>query len=201
LQGYSTGKVLLAAFTQGESTQAASAYTATVNWGDGSSDVSTEAHSPLRIVVSGQTISVYGSHVYSGTGTYNLSVTLSTTDSSARASPTATVSAPTNLTSDVRATHSGFRYNSARHVFVQTITITNTSALMGPLELVLTNLSANVQLANASGTDSNGDPYLAVSLPDNTLDVGASITITLEFTDPMFKPITYSTQVQGSGTS
>jgi hypothetical protein len=137
MQGVNTGSVLLATFTQGTATQSASAYTATVAWGDGHSDTSTETNSPITIQVSGQTISVYGSHTYTTAGTQNLSVTLVTTGTSAMASPTATVVA--NVTADVSVKRSGFRYDFTTHEFVQTITITNTSSstLFGSLALQL----------------------------------------------------------------
>jgi RHS repeat-associated protein len=195
MQGVNTGSVLLATFTQGSATQSASAYTATVAWGDGHSDTSTETNSPISIQVSGQTISVYGSHTYTTAGTQNLSVTLATTGTSAMASPTATVVA--NVTADVSVKRSGFRYDFTTHEFVQTITLTNTSsnALVGSLALQLTHLSSNATLANASGADANGNPYIDFVTPSSQLAAGQSITVTLYFKDPTFKAITYDTQV------
>jgi hypothetical protein len=92
---------------------------------------------------------------------------------------------------------SGFRYDFVHHDFVQTITITNTSgsALLGPLALQLTNLSSNATLANASGTDANGNPYIDFTTPSGQLAAGQSITVTLYFKDPTLKAITYGTQV------
>jgi hypothetical protein len=81
-------------------------------------------------------------------------------------------------------------------VFVQTITITNTSAsaLSGPLALVLTNLSSGVTLANASGTF-NGNPYIDVLGSGGTLGVGKSISVVLQFSDPTLKSFTYGRQL------
>jgi RHS repeat-associated protein len=195
MQGVNTGSVLLATFTQGSATQSASAYTATVAWGDGHRDTSTETNSPIFIQVSGQTISVYGSHTYTTAGTQNLSVTLATTGTSATASPTVTVVA--NVTAAVSVTRSGFRYDFTTHEFVQTITITNTSSstLFGSLALELTNLSSNATLANASGTDVQGNPFIDFVSPKGQLAAGQSITLTLYFNDPKKQSITYGTQV------
>jgi hypothetical protein len=101
-----------------------------------------------------------------------------------------TAPSPTNVSGDVKVTEGGFRYDFSKKAFVQTVTITNTSgsALNGPLYLVLPNLSSNATLANSSGTY-NGDPYLTAAT--NALAANQSITLTLEFTDPTHKAITY----------
>jgi hypothetical protein len=103
-----------------------------------------------------------------------------------------TAPSPTNVSGDVKVTEGGFRYDFTKKAFVQTMTITNTSgsALNGPLYLVLPNLSSNATLANASGSY-NGDPYLTATT--STLAPNQSITLTLEFTDPTHKAVTYDT--------
>jgi parallel beta-helix repeat protein len=98
VQGIGTGSVLLATFTQGSSTMPAIVYGATVDWGDGQSDDSAELGSPVSIRISGQKISVYGSHTYAAAGTDHLTVTLSTVGTSATAAPTARVAANANTT-------------------------------------------------------------------------------------------------------
>ena len=64
--------------------------------------------------------------------------------------------------------------------FVQDVTITNngTAPANAPLQLVLDGLPASVSLINASGTASNGKPF--VNLPGN-LAVGQSVTVRLQF--------------------
>jgi hypothetical protein len=83
--------VLLATFTQGSATLAAGSYTALVDWGDGGLDISTEASSPITISVSGQTISVDGSHTYAQAGTYKAKVTLFSNDAEVTTTVTVTV--------------------------------------------------------------------------------------------------------------
>ena len=184
MQGISTGTVLLATFTQDCATQSASAYTATVAWGDGTSDTSTETNSPISIQVSGQTISVYGSHTYSASGTQNLSVTLSTTGTSATANSTANVSP--NVSSQISSSASGLVYNRRTGLFGGTVTLTNTGTtiLNGQLVIVFTGLQKyGVTLANATGTDANGDPYIAVNLT-TPLQPGQSVTFNVFFRNP-----------------
>lgn len=106
-------------------------------------------------------------------------------------------SGPVNISSDVRLARSGFRYDLGRHEFVQTITITNISGgvLVGPLALQLVNLSSNAALANASGHDANGNPYVDFVSSSGQLAAGQSLTVMLYFKAPTFKAISYDTQV------
>src|SRR5262249_43351660 len=65
----------------------------------------------------------------------------------------------------------------------QVITITNrsSSAVAGPIQLVLDGISANTSLANATGTTANNgtaSPYITVSATG--LAPGASATVTLQ---------------------
>jgi hypothetical protein len=191
LQGVPTGSVLLATFTQGESTQAAGGYSATVDWGDGNSDSSTEANSPVTIVVSGQTISVYGSHTYTTAGNDNLSVTLSTAGYSATAKPTATVTP--DISNQMSHTASGLGYNRRTKLFGGSITLTNngTTPLSGELKIVFTGLPAGVVLANASGYTANGDPYILIDLA-TPLAPGQSISFSVFFSNPNFVLFSYS---------
>jgi hypothetical protein len=189
----STGSVLLATFTQGSATQSASAYSALVDWGDSQADISTEANPPVTIVVSGQTISVYGSHTYATGGSYKLSVTLYTGDTESVANPTVNVA--NDVTSQVTYKASGLVYNRATKEYGGTITLTNngTTTISGELYIVFTGLPAGVTLANASGTDDNGNPYLLVNV--GTLARGKSFTFSVFFSDPSNEPISYMLQI------
>jgi hypothetical protein len=104
--------------------------------------------------------------------------------------------APKNISTSVKVTRGVFHYSFAPHEFLEMVTVTNTSgaALKRPLALVLTNLSSNAKLHNASGTY-NGSPYIELSGANDSLADGASITVTLAFDDPTYNPITYGTQV------
>ncbi|HTU90201.1 MAG TPA: hypothetical protein VMF69_09020 [Gemmataceae bacterium] len=183
LQGETTGSVLLATFTQGAATQLAGAYTATVVWGDGSSDTSTEANSPISIQVSGQTISVYGTHTYTTSGMQYLSVTVSTTGTSATAYPTVTVSP--NVSSQISSSSSGLVYNRSTGLFGGSVTLSNTgtTALNGELMIVFTGLPGGVTLANSTGIDANGDPYILVNLTTPLLP-GQSVAFNVFFRNP-----------------
>lgn len=110
---------------------------------------------------------------FSGSGTYPSStssiVTVTVTSS--------TASVPAQVTA------TPFVYNRANKTFNSTYTIKNVSAgsYAGPIDLVLTKLSAGVTVANATGTY-NGSPYLAVST--TALAAGASVSVAVEFSDP-----------------
>jgi phosphodiesterase/alkaline phosphatase D-like protein len=79
---------------------------------------------------------------------------------------------------------------------VQQLTITNNTGadLTGPIDVVLSGLSGNTSLANASGTTvttAPGSPYITVQA--GTLAVGASATVALQFVRPVSGSISYTT--------
>ncbi len=91
----------------------------------------------------------------------------------------------------------GFALNRRTNQIVQTVTLTNTSssAIAGPVRLVLDNLSSNAVLANASGVSHyspSGSPYITVS--SGSLAAGASATASLDFANTS-SGITYSPRV------
>jgi hypothetical protein len=112
---------------------------------------------------------------------------------------TLTVLAPaTDVTSQVAIVRGGFHYASATRRWQQSVTITNASAaaIVGPISLVLDNLSVNATLLNASGTTQwlvpLGSPYVNAA---NGLAPGGSVTLGLQFADPTNAAITYTTRV------
>jgi hypothetical protein len=60
-----------------------------------------------------------------------------------------------------------------------------------------------VTLANRNGTTvcvaPDGSPYINLNLAHNTLPVGASAKVTLEFADPSGTGITFSSELVGPG--
>jgi hypothetical protein len=92
----------------------------------------------------------------------------------------------------------GFSYNVVTRRFSQQITVTNTTgnAAPGPISLVLDGLSSNATLYQASGTTDAlaapaGSPYFNIS----SLAAGASVTLTLQFTDPTLGGISYTPRI------
>ena len=90
------------------------------------------------------------------------------------------------------------------NVVAQQVTLTNNggAAMNGPIHLVLTGLSANTALSNATGTAvSNfpGSPYITVQ--SGSLAAGASVNVVLNFTRPASGGISYGTQVVNGTTT
>ena len=160
LQGFPTGSVLLATFSQGSATQSASAYTALVDWGDDQGDISTEPNSPLSIEVSGQTILVYGSHTYATSGTFTPSVTLFTNNTESTATPT---------------------INVAPFIpGVYTVTLTtddgnNTDPMTGELRWAI--IEANSNPGSTIDFDVNGGGAQTIDLVANLPQITAQVTI------------------------
>ena len=98
----------------------------------------------------------------------------------------------------ISVTRGGFTYNSATKHFIQKVTLTNTSstAVPGAISLVLTGLSSNATLNNATGTTVNlsplGSPYLNSV---GSLAPQASVILTLDFLNPSKAAITYTTAI------
>ncbi len=106
----------------------------------------------------------------------------------------------TDVSAAITVTRGGFVLNPGTGRFVQTDTLTNNSAntITGPISLVLTGLSANAALYNATGsTDADfppaGAPYVNSSAA--SLAPGQSISISLQFTNPTRAAISYTTQL------
>jgi len=102
----------------------------------------------------------------------------------------------TDISSQVKITHTGFGRNRATGIWSATMTVKNTSGaeIPGPVQVTLTNLTPGVGMANKNGIN-NGDPYITISA--EALAPGASAKVSIEFTNPSngfinFTPVTYS---------
>ena len=209
LQNIATGSVLLATFTQGAATQAATSYSATVAWGDGATDTTAETNSPLSIVVTGQTIQVFGTHAFTRSGTLAVGISLAGPGgASATAYSTADVAA--DVSSQVAVSHSGLTYNRSTKLFYGSLNFTNnTSAnLPGSFNILLQGLTSGVTLTYASVTigsttfvltiaqDSSRDSY--IHIPESVLSAllpGQILSISLRFNDPSLALFGYNTRV------
>jgi hypothetical protein len=95
-------------------------------------------------------------------------------------------------------TSTGFVRDRRSGLYTQQVTLTNSTgaAIAGPVNLVLDSLSANATLANASGTTANnpplGSPYLVVPGTGSGMAMGASATVTLQFSNPTNSAIAYT---------
>jgi hypothetical protein len=101
-------------------------------------------------------------------------------------------------TGAVSVVQGGFRKNLVTGRYVQTSTLSNagTSPVPGPVSLIIDNLTAGVSLFQPTGTATNGSPYKNASLgADGVLSPGESVTVTLEFVNPLAKTISYKLRV------
>jgi hypothetical protein len=106
-------------------------------------------------------------------------------------------SAGTVPPAQISATSSGLAYSRVTLTFNGTVTIKNTgsSAINGPLQIVLMSLTPGVTLVNATG-NFVGSAYITVSL-SGSLGPGQSSTVAVQFKNPAnakitFTPIIYS---------
>jgi hypothetical protein len=135
---------------------------------------------------------------------YSTSAQVVTNHTAILYSPIVSTTCALDVSSQVTVKRGGFTYDSSTQIFLQTVTITNSSntTITPPLYLVLKSLSSNANLANASGTTnctSQGNSYLVVPTT-GSLAAGQSVSIQLQFADPTKGSITYSTQMlSGSG--
>jgi autotransporter-associated beta strand protein/parallel beta-helix repeat protein len=183
LQNHTTGLVSLATFSDANGVGPLGGYSATINWNDGS-PIDTSAGANVTISTDGAGhLVVSGLHTYATGGAKAPTVTLFGDGTSLQAAPTIDVAR--DVSASVGATSSGLVLNRGTQLWVGTITITNTSstAVTGPLQVVLTGLTGGT-LANASGYDADGDPYLTVTPPGGVLLPGQSLTFTVQFKKP-----------------
>ena len=96
-----------------------------------------------------------------------------------------------DLTANVAIVRSGLTMNRFTFKYTGTVTITNNgaSALTGPLQFRLQELSAGVTLDNKTG-DKYGVPYM--TLPSADLAPGQSVTLTTTFSNPGKVSISYT---------
>ena len=124
----------------------------------------------------------------------NVAEFIAVTDTPAVAAQSA---GPVNVSGEVSVTSSGLVYSHVTRTFSGTVTVKNTSgqSIAGPIEIVLTNLTAGVTLVNATGT-SAGNSYITV-LASGSLAAGQSANVAVRFSDPSnalihFTPVVYS---------
>jgi hypothetical protein len=104
----------------------------------------------------------------------------------------------------IAVTPGGYVYNMVSGRFTQTVKITNISGatILGPISLLIENLSSNATVYNPTGLTDQfyppvGVPYLNAV---GDLAAGQSVSITLQFTNPSKTAITYTTrELAGSG--
>ena len=120
-------------------------------------------------------------------------------------SSAATSGCPAVVTSSVKGSLTTAAPVFGTAIWTQTLSVTNTSgeAISGPIQVVLTNLSANARLFGASGTATcsglSGAPYLYIT---GTLAPNATAAVVLTFTNSQVPApgITYTPVIVSGGT-
>ncbi|MBI3772869.1 MAG: hypothetical protein HY272_09245 [Gammaproteobacteria bacterium] len=110
-----------------------------------------------------------------------------------------------DVSSSIAVKRSGYLFNFGTKLFSQNVTLTNTSnaPIFGPISLVLDNLnlSGNAGLFNVAGTTSctapQNSPYADSSINTSvaSLAPGASVSMTLQFSNPAKTSISYTPRV------
>jgi hypothetical protein len=106
---------------------------------------------------------------------------------------------------NVAVTRGGIVRDRATGKYTQKITITNktTQQLAGPFHVIVDGLSSNATLSNKTGNTANYTPVGAPFVTDSTssLAPGASLSVTLQFTNSTNGTISYSTRTLNSITT
>ena len=106
-----------------------------------------------------------------------------------------------NVDDLVSSSFTGLRFDRRARTFNSAATLTNISGIpvSGPLQLVITQTDpASVTLVNASGTTSDGLPFIVVPVDGGPLTPGGEITpILLRFSNPTRSAFTFATSVLG----
>ncbi len=101
----------------------------------------------------------------------------------------------------INVSFSGLRLNRSTNTFDSLATLTNKSnePINIPVQLAITTISAStVTLANATGIQTNGVPYVNVPVSDGILDPGESVSnIQLKFNNPQKTAFTFKHSVFG----
>ncbi len=106
----------------------------------------------------------------------------------------ASFSLPLVVSSKVSVQNTGFVYNESTRRYTGNVILTNTSntTLPGPIFVSMTNLPTAVILANKSGTQ-KGVSFLTAA--NSGLAPGQSVTVPVEFSNPLKLPLTFSTVI------
>jgi hypothetical protein len=187
-------------FNLGSFTDAAtdSPWAVDVNWGDPSPHTQFNTTAPGALGMQ--------PHTYAAAGTYTVTVNVTDRDGATGQATflVAVNAAVLDVSSQVRVVRGRFHYNPTTHRIEQMVMLTNvsSSALAGPVSLVLDHLRRGVRLVNRSGVTRVlpplNSPYVDV-LAGN-LAPGASVRVVLEFIGLRPPFITYTTRVlAGSG--
>jgi CARDB/Carboxypeptidase regulatory-like domain len=200
LQNVPSGSVKLATFNESGGSANAADYTATVAWGDGVTNSSTDPNPVVTVVVSNGQVIVYGAHTFTAAGLAYPAVTLSYGGASVSTTGQAIridVSADVTPVGGVRTTP--YQYSPITKLTTGTLTVTNTgkTSLTGEFYLVLQGLTPGVTLQTATITvggktttltivkTAAGDPMIVIP-PSllNSLAAGQSFKIGLVFSNP-----------------
>ncbi|RPI46027.1 MAG: hypothetical protein EHM59_08575, partial [Betaproteobacteria bacterium] len=171
------------------------AYSAEVDWGDGTP---VESASVAVDALAG-TVTVSGDHTYALGGSCEALITLRD-DSGGEFVTTAVFEVASLVNDAVLVETTGVVLNPATGAWVGELRVRNASAasLSGPLHVRVTNLPDGVTLTNAQGLTADGDPFLYANVA-NIAPGALSAPIELIFSNPGAVALDYSVDVFAGG--
>ena len=140
LQNVASGTITLASFNEVGASSNPGSYTATVAWGDQTTSTSTGNNLAVTLSISGDVVTVSGTHTYTTAGLFDPTVTLTYQGAStSTAAPAIVTDVEANVTNQVATSLSPYHYNPFTKVTTTTLTFTNatSTALAGQFSAVL----------------------------------------------------------------
>ena len=102
-----------------------------------------------------------------------------------------------DITSQFAITRSGLVLNRTTNTFDSTVTLKNTAgtAILAPINAVVSGLPATVTLANAAGQTADGKPYVSPLAAGTLMQSGGTLLFVLKFANPQRVTFTSALQI------
>ena len=102
-----------------------------------------------------------------------------------------------DITSQFAITRSGLVLNRTTNTFDSTVTLKNSSdaPVLAPIDVVVGGLPAGITLANKTGDEPDGRPYVSPMAAGSLLQGGGSLTFVLKFANPARVTFTSTLQI------
>jgi hypothetical protein len=201
---------VIASFSDANPNSTAADFTATIDWGDGSTP------SAGTIMLVRGFFHVSGMHVFANKGDFAVDVKITGGNQMVNALSSIELSpeCPADVSDSITVVRRDAKFDAATGQTTQKVTLTNTGAtpIVGPLYLVVDGLPFAATLVNATGLtqciEPRGRPFIEIILPPpvglapvglelspGILQPGGRITRTLIFANPLNRSVKYEPHV------